>query len=107
MFFSARDFVPSPAAAKAKTMARMEDVELTQWLKEAGQRRGPAPRPPAAPQGPQPAQPAATPVPRRWLLLALLGALASLPYTYVDTQVQIAKLPALIIFILTQAKIGV
>ena len=88
-------------------MPLMDDVEVAQWLKEVGRRRSPAPRRPAAPEPPQPEEPAATAVPRRWLLLALLGALASLPYAYLDAQVQIAKLPALIIFILTQAKIGV
>jgi len=79
-----------------------DSEDLVQWFKEAGRRR--------APQSPSPAnQPARSPDPsvrsrsrsrsRRHLLLGALASLAYLQYFYADVFLEIARLPALIVFL--------
>lgn len=79
-----------------------DSEDLVQWLKEAGRRR--APQPPS-PTG----EPARSPEPavrsrprsrcRREFLLGALASLAYLQYFYADVFLEIARLPALIVFL--------
>jgi hypothetical protein len=74
--------------------------DLVQWLMEAGRRRAPQPRPPAGEPAPPP-EPAVRSRPRspRQLFLGALASLAYLQYFYVGVFLEIARLPALIVFV--------
>jgi hypothetical protein len=79
-----------------------ESEDLVEWLKDAGRR---VPRrslaidlPPAPPSA------ASWPKPRsnRALLLSAFAALSYLPYFYADVYLEIARLPAVIVFVPVQ-----
>ena len=76
--------------------------DLVEWLKEAGRRRAPqAPsrdNEPAAPPE-RAARSRSSSGRRRPLLLSAFASLAYLQYFYADVALQIATLPALIVFV--------
>jgi hypothetical protein len=75
-----------------------ESEDLVEWLKDAARRvprRSLAIDPPAQP-------PAAAPRPKprsRPLLLSAFAALSYLPYFYAEVYLEIARLPAVIVFV--------
>ena len=86
----------------AQNPGQPDSEELVEWLKDAGRR---VPRRSVAIDLPPPPPSAASwPKPRsnRPLLLSAFAALSYLPYFYAEVYLEIARLPAIIVFVPVQ-----
>ena len=82
-----------------------ESDELAAWLKEAGRRRAPAAKPENVVVAAAPAKRPLVTNGKRLVLFGLVAA-AYLQYFFLDVYLQIAAMPALIVFIAPSGTIG-